>query len=457
MMVSLLPLDLVARPLRRAAIAALATMVVASSGAAAVPPSFSSPIRLGFPNGDDWEPAIAADRSGRVYVLWSHYVGFAGTSAGDVDPSCPECPSPHSVLQVSTDRGASFGAPRALSPDIVERQDDPQILVDPADGRTVYAGFMVGNKSSQYVARSDDLGATWRPVLTEQLQRGTDKDILAARGNDVYLLYHTQQKVYVSISHDRGATWSLQNPLGGTTNVRYGVSFASGGAVAPDGTVYFALNGVRRPGQVKGTINLYVIRSTDRGETWEVSQVGTSRVPPDCGCEGYGYWSGQIALAADAAGTVYILWNANASDRDPNELSFARSTDRGQTWSAAVDPSGAPSGTNHLFPAITAGAGGDVRIAWQDDRNGHDAGGHDPNARWNTYYRASSDGGATWTDEAQLSAYAASYGYKFAGGYLQPYGDYFEIDIDDRGKTVAIWGEGYSFTGPGNVWFARAL
>ena len=60
--------------------------------------------------------------------------------------------------------------------------------------------------------------------------------------------------------------------------------------------------------------------------------------------------------------------------------------------------------------------------------------------------------------ERQLSAYEPSYPYKLAtpnDGYLQPYGDYFEIDIDAAGRTHALWGEGNSYVGPGNVWYAR--
>jgi hypothetical protein len=29
------------------------------------------------------------------------------------------------------------------------------------------------------------------------------------------------------------------------------------------------------------------------------------------------------------------------------------------------------------------------------------------------------------------------------------------MDIDNHGKTVVVWGEGNSYIGPGNVWFAR--
>ena len=45
--------------------------------------------------------------------------------------------------------------------------------------------------------------------------------------------------------------------------------------------------------------------------------------------------------------------------------------------------------------------------------------------------------------------------YKSAAGFLEPYGDYGEIAITSAGKTIAIWGEGSSYAGPGGVWFNR--
>jgi len=92
-----------------------------------------------------------------------------------------------------------------------------------------------------------------------------------------------------------------------------------------------------------------------------------------------------------------------------------------------------------------------------DDRNGHDSG-SSPDARWNTWYRSSTNGGATWSSETQVSAYVPGYGYKRNtpdDGYLQPYGDYFEMAVNSSGDTVAAWGEGFSYTGPGNIWFAK--
>ena len=435
-------------------VALCATLFGLGAVSAVTPPmaTFTEPVRLGFPGGDDWEPAIAADDHGHVYALWTHYVGFGGGSAGDVDPSCPDCPSPHQVIQISNDGGATWGEPHALAPS-EERQDDPQIVVDAGDGRTVYAAYMEGDKSSMFVARSDDFGLTFRPVIVEEIERGLDKIALAARDGHVYLVYHSQQKIWASVSHDGGATWTVSQPIH-NTNSTFGVSLPSGAAIDENGVAYFAWNGVNRPGQAKGTINLYVTRTADGGTTWTTSVVAQSEAPPPCDCGGWDYWGAQLAIGVDDEERVHVLWNANEVKYGAQRVFFASSADGATTWSAPMDVSPAPVGTNHVFPALVATGDGDVRIAWQDDRNGFDAGGEDPTARWNTYYRYSADGGATWSDETQLSAFVAGYPYKFADGYLQPYGDYFELDIAADGDTVALWGEGNSFIGPGNVWYA---
>ena len=66
---------------------------------------FTTQARLGFPAGDDWEPALAADRYGHVYVLYKHY-DVAGQT------SCSSC-ALHVLLQVSSDRGSANYSSRA--------------------------------------------------------------------------------------------------------------------------------------------------------------------------------------------------------------------------------------------------------------------------------------------------------------------------------------------------------
>src|SRR6266568_1231061 len=134
------------------------------TSAAADPGSGVTPqTRLGFTAGDQWEPAIAADNAGHVYVLYPQYGGV---------PGCPSCPSPTMILTVSSDGGASWSTPRMIAPPGTG-QWDAQIVVDPVDGRTVFAAWLQNNKSDTVVARSTDFGTSWTAVVANHTNAGT--------------------------------------------------------------------------------------------------------------------------------------------------------------------------------------------------------------------------------------------------------------------------------------------
>ena len=180
-----------------------------------------------------------------------------------------------------------------------------------------------------------------------------------------------------------------------------------------------------------------------------------SSAPPDCAGESCetGFLGAQIALSSDAAGALYALWNAGSQDSGPERIYFASSTSAGATWSARLGVSAAPANAEHCFPAIVAGAAGDVRIAWMDART------LDPQHRnqplWNTYYRSSTNGGATWSPESLLSGPSAGYDYILPQGFRFPFGDYFGLAIDNEGTTHAVWGEGRNYKSPGSIWYTR--
>ncbi len=398
-------------------------------GAGAPTLDFAPPVRLGAPAGDDWEPAIAASTDG-IDVMFKHYdVPGAGLPACGDPSGCDR----RILVQRSADGGVSFGTPLAVDPGRVGY--DSQLATDPLDGDHVYGSFLVETKSSIGFIRSLDGGATWSPTrVVDPLTKATDKDVLAVRGNDIYIAYNAFMKIYVSSSHDGGDTWST-SPVNATGQGILGWSLPSSGAVLPDGTVLFAWSGQERNGGAKGPVNLYVTRSIDGGATWQTVMIDRSQAAPPCGCGAYAFYGAQTALAVDGNGRVHALYNLSAAPFGPGRILYRTSVDEGATWSAAQDVSAAPTAANGAFPAIAA-AGSEVRIAWMDDRTG----------AYRVYLRASDDGGATFGDETALSA--------TADGFAFPYGDYFGLAITPGGRTVAAWGEGPSYGGPGNVFFA---
>jgi hypothetical protein len=158
-----------------------------------------------------------------------------------------------------------------------------------------------------------------------------------------------------------------------------------------------------------------------------------------------------MALASDDAGVLYALWNAGSVMGGPQRIYFSSSTNQGESWSAKAEVSNAPLGVEHCFPAITAGTAGDIRVAWMDTRR-VDTQNHPV---WNTFYRTSTNGGATWLPESQLSGPVRGYDYILPSGFLFPFGNLFSIGIDNLGATHVVWGEGSNYRSPGSIWYTR--
>jgi hypothetical protein len=402
--------------------------------ALAANPAFSTQARLGFTEGDQWEPAIAADAYGHVYVLYPQYRSI---------PGCQDCALPAMTLVVSNDNGANWQAPREITPHSTG-QFDPQIVVNPADHRTVYAAWLQDDNIDAVVAKSVDFGQSWSVVIADRGSEDADKPILAVRGRDVYVAFNRLRRIRVASSHDGGITFTSTDVNPALRLVR---ALAGGATVDPDQNVFVAWAGYTARDGVKGRVNLYTSKSSDGGKTWTTTLMDSSGAPPDCSafhCE-WGYLGAQITMGSDDAGTLYALWNSAKADKVPEKIYFASSTTAGETWSAKIGVSRAPIGAEHAFPALSAGAAGDVRIAWMDTRNA---------PLWNVYYRSSSNGGATWSPEVRLSSYVPGYRYIRSKGFSFPFGDYFGMAIDGEGYTQAVWGEGLNFRTPGSIWYS---
>jgi hypothetical protein len=348
------------------------------------------------------------------------------------------------ILVSSNNNGNTWETPHEIAP-LGTAQYDPQIVVDPADRRTVYAAWLQNKKQDVVVAKSIDFGQNWTVVLAARAGEA-DKPVLAARGSTVVVAYNHESNVYAAVSRDAGSTFSLV-----TINPRKisGWGQAGGATIDPAGNAYVSWAAYSRTRRGPGPVALYVSRSGDSGTTWNTALLDVSGAPPECDREEECEWAflgAQITVASDSAGTIYALWNAGAMNGGAERIAFASSTTSGATWSPKTDVSRALPGISHAFPTIAGGISGDVRIAWMDTRNA---------PFWNTYYRSSTNGGATWSSESKLSTFVPGFDYIQPSGFNFPFGDYFGIAIDSRGETQAVWGEGLAYESPGSIWYTR--
>ena len=397
--------------------------------------------RVADPVTDDWEPAIAADPAAPfVYLMTTHFA----------DKPCPgNCPVPHISLHVSSDGGQTWAAQRPLCACKGSWQYDPVVEVVPNTG-AVDAAYL--NGFNVVFVSSTDHGATWSaPVKTYGNVSWNDKPALATSddGRDVYLSWNgpTGGDPWIAQSHDFGQTWTQLKLVDSN---RY--FFAYDADVLHDGTVVFAQSDIdySGPGGAPvGVVNHHVFISRDAGVTWEDHVVDTVNVGEPCVSDGCGpdFYIGHDAISADDAGRLVVLYDGATTDLGPQRIFARRSTDGGRTWSARVALS--VSGENATSPAVESRGTGDVRAWYMQTGNGDEPG------TWNVFYRTSTDGGATWSAPVVISDVTAGAAYKHPDGFDEVYGDYGEIAITSAGKTIATWGEGLSYTGPGGVWFNR--
>jgi hypothetical protein len=389
---------------------------------------------------DDWEPAVATDPNAPyVYVVTTRY--------GAGKPCKGNCPDPWMALTISKDGGATWGTQVPLCACKGSGQYDPMIEVVPNTG-DVYAMFMNGY-NVEFI-RSADHGKTWTaPVKTYGKVSWNDKPVLAVSddGRDVYVSWNGPKggDPWMAQSHDHGKTWT-QMRLKNSDNYFY----AFDGDVTHSGRVIFAETAVQYSSSVglAGTTRVYDFVSTDRGTTWKAVLVDSFPVGLQS-VERADFYVGHTAMSADDRGNLVIAYDAPTTSYGLQRIYTRRSTDGGMTWSGRTAQS--VDGEMATAPAMESTGNGDVRMFYFQTANGGNV------DAWNVWYRSSSDGGATWSAPAKISDATGGASYKSADGFGEPYGDYGEMGITSTGHTVAAWGEGPSYIGPGGVWINRTI
>ncbi|HET6791044.1 MAG TPA: sialidase family protein [Actinomycetota bacterium] len=391
---------------------------------------------------DDWEPAIAADPNAPfVYMVTTRYA----------PKPCPgNCPSPWMALEISSDGGATWGPGVPLCACKGSAQFDPIIEVVPNTGH-VYALYM--NGFNTVFLKSTNHGQTWSaPVPTYGKVSWTDKPVLAMSndGQHIYVSWNGPNAgdPYIAQSHDFGATWTQTKIDNGP---RY--YFAYDADVLPNGTVVFSESSILYGGQgstPEGLVQHHAIVSTNQGASWsnvvvDAVEIGESCVAAGCTSD---FYIGHSGVSADASGNLVMVYDGATTPGGKQLIFSKRSTNGGLAWSARSTLS--PASEQSTAPVVESRGAGDVRM-WFAQTNG---GNHDA---WNIWYRSSTDGGVTWAAAVNISDAISGAAYKTAAGFQEFYGDYGEIAITNTGKTIGVWGEAFSYTGPGGTWFNRQI
>jgi hypothetical protein len=223
--------------------------------------------------------------------------------------------------------------------------------------------------------------------------------------------------------------------------------FAFDADVTSDGMVVFSESSFDYSGPAAsavGSVDHHAFISRDGGATWEIQLLGSVQLGEPCESEGCydDFYAGHNTVTADADGDLVYAFDGATKPLGPQRIFVRRSTNDGASWTPAVVVSTV--GRMATAPTAEATANGDVRL-WFAERT--------PANRWNIWYRSSPDGGQSWSAAVLISDAISGADYKNANGFLEFYGDYGEIAVLSDGRTIATWGEGFSWTGPGGTWF----
>jgi hypothetical protein len=435
----------------------LATALSTAAPAAAAP-RFDDERAAGYDinpkHQSNWEPTVAVDPNHptRVYQL---ITGISAQACGG------NCPGTSILFRRSTDGGATYSPETFVCGTACKTigwQFDPQIQVatdtNSACGcGTIYVAFLDQFDPGVQLFTSHDGGDSWSPPAT--MNGGLtymDKPVLVISppGRDVYVAFNHKFDNMVVASHDYGQSFLPPQKVNSDQLWWY----ADGGAISPNGDVYFSLNGEASLSghghDFDGPSQLALLRCSPSTVTScgnpTLTSFGTSAPSPPCQVSGCypDYFAATASIAIDTSGHMAFAYTFSTTANGPKAL-YVQTSNDGVQWNPRVLVNA--QGDSNV-PQIDSGPSpGDFRLAWQDNRTG----------RFNTWYVSSAGGGSSWGKQVRLSNLGSGAPYKTADGYTFTDGDYFGLAVSSTGVAHVIWGEadGSSLYCCGDVWYTK--
>jgi hypothetical protein len=252
------------------------------------------------------------------------------------------------------------------------------------DGAAIYVAWIEVREGKQFVLfnRSLDDGATWLPTefrVSDDLAAKPHSVRIACDGPTVHVVWIEPSPtgtghVRFDRSIDAGTSWLSDDVA---LDVPGGAAITSPPTLSCEGSnVHVAWCDGRN-----GQGDVFFTRSTDAGATWLTAN---RRLDTDAA----GQRASKTPALASEGSDVYVVWADDRTGLGRNDIHVNRSSDGGATWLASdvrVSTSGA--GVHPRSDPRIACSAGNVYVAWSDARF---------SARYEVFFNASSDRGATW-------------------------------------------------------------
>ena len=289
---------------------------------------------------------------------------------------------------------------------------DPSIIWRKNDGK-FYIGTI--HASGMGFWRSDDDCTTFTFVGNPHLGGGDDKELFAVDNNvsspfygRIYMAwtdFNAGARIY-AIHSDNGTTWS--SPVALSTS---GVSVQGAWpVVAPNGDVY--VGWVRWNPYPTGPIDIEIVRSTNGGVSFTpVTNPLTGGVNPRdntatsaCGrpaLNGNIRYLPSPQLTVSPNGDLHVAYVRDPDGNGTGDVIntyYRRSTDDGATWGPEIQTNDDGTTTDQFFPTLSSGPTGRLVSTWYDRRLDTAN-----NYLFDYYMRVSNDGGTTWLPSQRVS------------------------------------------------------
>jgi hypothetical protein len=265
----------------------------------------------------------------------------------------------------------------------------------------------------------------------------SDRQWITSDGPRVFISYHDSGHstlIHVQRSDDDGFTWQrVGDPIVGQGAATGEATFNNDqGPIVADRFSHnvYDIYAAGETGVLKAKTadfdHIFVSRSTDGGESWTAALVFHASIP-------VGLNNVFPTLAVDPTnGKLYAAWS------DGHVVSFSTSSDEGVTWSPAVVVNLPPAASTAVFPWIAAYNGTVDLVYYGTPASSKD----DPNAVWNVYLAQTMNDGASF-QQSTVSNTPNHVGVICTNGTGCAPGtrnllDLFKVAIDPRNGRAAV-------------------